>query len=85
MQLSQKQKRLFSTSLCIFDVYIKFSTFSKKKMTLIADLFPILQTRKIEVGYMSEKSRFRGVFYRQDGKQVQKLLQSERQHRCHIL
>ena len=54
-------------------------------MTLIADLFPILQTRKIEVGYMSEKSRFRGVFYRQDDKQVQKLLQSERQHRCHIL
>ena len=53
-------------------------------MTFIADVFPILQTLKNEVGYMSERSHFRGALERQDGKQVQTLLQSERQQRCHI-
>ena len=53
-------------------------------MTLIGDVFPILQTRKSVVGYISEKSRFGGPFDRQDGKRVQRLLQSERQDRYHI-
>ena len=33
---------------------------SKKKMTLIAGLFPKLRTPKNVVGYMSKKSRFKG-------------------------
>ena len=52
-------------------------------MTLIADLFPKLRTPENVVRYMSKKSRFKGSFDRQHfhGKQVQTLLQSERQHR----
>ena len=53
-------------------------------MTVIADVFRILQTPKNVVRYMSEKSRFRGTFDRQDGKQVQTLLYSERQRRDYI-
>ena len=53
-------------------------------MTLIADLFPKLCTPKNVVRYMSKKSRFKGPFDRQQGKRVQTLLQSQRQHRYHI-
>ena len=53
-------------------------------MILIADVFPILETPKNVVGYRPEKSRLRGLFDKQDGKRVQTLLQSERQHRYHI-
>ena len=56
----------------------------KKKMTFIAHLFPKLRTPKDVVRYLSEKSRFKGTFDRQHGKRVQKLLQSEPQHRYHI-
>ena len=37
----------------------------KKKMTLIADLFPKLRTPENLIRYMSEKSIFRGPFDRQ--------------------
>ena len=53
-------------------------------MTLIADLFLKLRTPENVVRYMSKKSRFKGSFDRQHGKQVQTLLQSELQHRYHI-
>ena len=53
-------------------------------MTFIADLFPKLRTPKNLVRYLSEKSRFKGPFDRQQGKRVQTLLQSEPQHRYHI-
>ena len=53
-------------------------------MTLIADLFPKLRTPKKGVRYMSIKSCFKGPFDRQDGKRVQTLLQSEREHCYHI-
>ena len=53
-------------------------------MTLIADLFPKIRTPKNVVRYMSKKSRFKVPFDRKPGKRVQKLLQSERQHRYHI-
>ena len=56
----------------------------KKKVTLIADLFPILHTPKNVVRYMSKKSRFKGPFDRQHGKRVQTLLRSDPQHRYHI-
>ena len=57
---------------------------SRKKMTLIADLFRILRTPKSVVRYMSKKSRFKVPFDRQHGKRVQTLLLSEPQHRYHI-
>ena len=53
-------------------------------MTLIADLFPILRTPENVVRFMCKKSRLKGSFDRQHGKQVQILLQSERQHGYHI-
>ena len=56
----------------------------KKKMTLIAYLFPKLRTPKNVVIYMSKKSRFKGPFDRQHGKRVQTMLQSDPQHRYHI-
>ena len=53
-------------------------------MTLTADVFPILRTRKNMVRCMSQKSLLRGPFDRQHGKPAQTLLQSEGQHRVHI-
>ena len=53
-------------------------------MTLIADLFPKLRTPKNVVRYMSKKSRFKVLFDRKHGKQVQALFPSEPQHRYHI-
>ena len=46
----------------------------KKKMTLIADLFPKLRAPKNVVRYMSKKSCFKGPFDWQHGKRVQTLL-----------
>ena len=57
---------------------------SKKKMTLIADLFRKLRTPKNVVRYMSKKSRFKVPFDRQHGKRVQTVLRSEPQDRYHI-
>ena len=84
MQLSQKEKGLFWTFLCIFQIYLKFCKIFKKEMILIADVFPILRTPKNVVSYMSEKSFFRGPFDKQHGKPAKTLLQSERQHRYYI-
>ena len=63
---------------------MKFWTFAKKKMTLIADLFAKLRTPKNVVKYLSEKFCFKEPFDRQHGKHVQTLLRSEPQHRYHI-
>ena len=53
-------------------------------MSLIGDLFPKLRTPKNGVRYNSKKSRFKGPFDREHGKQVQTLLPSEPQHHYHI-
>ena len=53
-------------------------------MSLIADLFPKLRTRKNVVKYMSKKHRFKVPFDRQHGKRVQTLFPSEPEHRYHI-
>ena len=53
-------------------------------MTFVADLFAKLRTPKDVVRYLSKKSRFKGLFDRQHGKRVQRLLRSEPQHRYHI-
>ena len=50
-------------------------------MTVIANVFPKLETPKNVVRYMSKKSRFKGPFDRQHGKRAKTLLRSERQHR----
>ena len=53
-------------------------------MTLIADLFAKLRTRKNVVRYISKKSGFKGPFNRRHAKRVQTLLRSEPQHHYHI-
>ena len=52
---------------------------SKKKMTLIAYIFPKLWTPKNVVRSISKKSCFRKPFEKQCGKRDQTLLKSERQ------
>ena len=62
----------------------EFWTFSKKKMTLIADVFSNLRTAKNVVRSMSKNVRFRWQYENQDGKPAQTLLKLERQHLYHI-
>ena len=57
---------------------------SKKKMTLIADVFLNLRTGKNVVRWMSRKSSFRGPFDKWHAKQAETLLELERQHLYHI-
>ena len=52
----------------------------KKKMTLIAEVFPKLWTRKNLVRSTSKKSSFKGTFGKQHGKQAQTLLKFEWKH-----
>ena len=56
----------------------------KNKMTLIAEVFPKLRTPKNMVGSISKKSRFKGSFWKQHGKQAQTLFKFERQNIYHI-
>ena len=56
----------------------------KRKITLVAYIFPKLRTPKNVVRSMSKKSRFTEPFQKQDGKGTQTLLKSERQHLYHI-
>ena len=59
---------------------LNFEHCQKKKITLIADLFPKLRTPKKVVRSMPKKSLFRGAFNRQHSKPAETLLQCERQH-----
>ena len=43
-------------------------------MNLIADVFPKLRTPENVARYMSKKSRFKGLFDKEDGKRIQTLL-----------
>ena len=53
-------------------------------MTLIAEVFPKLQTPKNMVTSMSKKSRFKGSFGKQHGKRAQTLLKFAWQYLYHI-
>ena len=53
-------------------------------MSLIANIFPKLQTLQNVVRYMSKKSRFKGNFDRQHGKRTKTQLRSEGQYRYPI-
>ena len=76
IQLSLKTKHFFSSFFCILELYIDFGTYSKKKMTLIANVFLKLRT--------SKNYRFRASLDKQHGKRAQTLLKSEQQHVYHI-
>ena len=56
----------------------------KKKMTLIAEVFPNLRSPKNKVRSMSIKSRFKGSFKKQHGKCAQTLFKFAWQNLYHI-
>ena len=56
----------------------------KKKITLIAHIFPRLRIPKNIVRSISKKFRFKGSFGKQHGKLSQTLLKFEQQHIYHI-
>ena len=83
-QVSRKQKYLsefFSEGL---NSNLHCEHFQKKKMTLIADVFPKLRSPKNLVRSMSKKSHFKGSFRKQHGKRAQKLLKFGCQYLYHI-
>ena len=76
MQLSPKQKK-FSQFLFAFSKFTLNFNISKKKMTLIADVFRKLRTPKNMVRYMCKKTRFRRPVDGKHGELAQTLLKSE--------
>ena len=56
----------------------------KKKITLIANVFPILRTPKNGVKQISKESTFRGPFQKEHGKGHRILSKSELHHIYHI-
>ena len=78
MHLSLKGKHFSRFFSPIFEISIKFWTFSRN-MTLIADVFSKLRTQKTVVRYMSKKSRFWRPIKMQHGKRAQTLLKFEPQ------
>ena len=63
---------------------LSFEYFQKKRMTLMADVFPKLRTPKNVDREMSKKFCLRGPLDKQHGKRAQTLLESERQRLYHI-
>ena len=79
-----KTKNFISIFCCIFEIWFKFSTFWKKRMTLIPEVFPKLRTPKKMVTSMSKKSHLKGSFGKLHGKRPQTLLKFAWQHLYHI-
>ena len=84
MQLSRKQKAFSQFFAAVLKSNLNFEHFPKKKMSLIADVFPKLRTPKNMVISMSKMSRFKGSFGKQHGKRAQKLVKFPWLHLYHI-
>ena len=74
MQLSPKQKIFCDFFSAFLKSSLNFERLKTKKKTLIAEVFPKLQTPKHMVTSMSKKSRCKGSFEKQHGKCAQTLL-----------
>ena len=74
MHLSQKQK-IFSEFFSAFFESTLNSEHFRKKMTVIAYVFPKLPTTKNVLRQMSKSSRFREPVDRPDGKRTEALIQ----------
>ena len=83
MQLSKNEKNFSQFFLHFLNLDTIFNIL-KKKMTLIAFVFRILQIMKDVVRKMSEESRSTIAFDKNNGKWAQPLLKSARQHIYHI-
>ena len=79
-----KTKNFFWIFCCFFEIWFKFWTFSKKRMTLTPEVFPKLRTPKNMVTSMSKNFRLNGTFGKQHGKRPQTLLKFPWQHLYHI-
>ena len=85
IQLSRKQKTFSGFFFAFLKSSWNFEHFQKKtKMTLIAEVFPKLQTPKHMVTSMSKKFCFKGSFGKQYGKRAQTLLKLAWQYLYHI-
>ena len=65
MQVSGKQKPFSEFFSAVLKSRLNFEHFQKKKMSLIADVFPKLRIPKNLVRSMSKKSGFKGSFGKQ--------------------
>ena len=74
MQLRRKQKAFSQLFSAVLKSNLNFEHFQKKKLRLIADLFPKLRSPKNMVISMSKMSRFKRSFGKQHGKRTQTLL-----------
>ena len=74
MEVSRETKNFSEFSAAFLNTSLNFQHFEKKKITLIAEVFPKLQTPKSMVTSISKKSRFNGSFRKQYGKRAQTLL-----------
>ena len=83
MQLDQKPKTFSIFSFAFLKSTSNFEHF-RKKVILIANVFPKSRTPKNVTRTMSKKSRFRGSFEKKHGKRDQTLLKFKRQHLYHI-
>ena len=74
MKVSGKHKSFSQFVSAVVKRNLNFEHFQKKKMSLIADVFPKLPTPKNLAKSMSKNSRFKGSFGKQHGKRAQILL-----------
>ena len=79
-----KTKTFFWIFSSIDGSCMKFQTFWKKKMIVIANVLRILQTVNDLVGPLSKKCRFRTSFEGQQVRGSQSLAKSASEHFCHI-
>ena len=86
MQVSRKQKTFSQFFAAFLKSSLNFEHFQKKKkkMTVIAEVFPKLQIPKNMVTSMCKKSRFKGYFGKQHGKRAKALLEFASQYLYHI-
>ena len=84
MQVSRKQKIFSGFFSSLFKCNLKFEHFQKKKISLIADVFPKIRSPENLVRSMSKKSRFKGSFGKQHGKPAQTLSTFASQYLYHI-
>ena len=84
MQLSRKKKLFVIFFAEFLKSNLNFEHIQKKKITLIAELFPKLRTTKNLVRSMSKKSRFKESFGKQHGKRDQTFSKFGWEHLYHI-
>ena len=84
MPLSHKQEIFSRIFLCIFEIYIKFLTFSKKRTTSSLIYFWNYGRRKRCLNKCLKKSCLRGHFDNRHGQPVEALLKSGQRHVYHI-